>query len=275
MISHNYPLAAYHASPAISGSKVKARDEMRCLADYHARFIARTIPQPEPTEALQIGQLFEDLIQRPEEYEAGLACCNFGAKRADTIASRQREKDTLIRSMVDARSEHTTAKACALHGIPQVTFSVTVKGVALQCRPDWWLPNGLDGASLPCWVDEKSCMDLRWFDEDLVKFRYHWSAWLNRFIITEALKLEHGAAPERVDGWFLATDKPEHYQPMTQAVQLTDAHYQTAQADLEGTDQKRGVLMELIEAYAKNEWPSVEPVVTAKAPRWMERSVQP
>ena len=271
-------LSDYHAAQAISPSKLKFWSQNRKTPQrYHAKYIARTV-KPEPkSEAFVIGQMVEDVVQRGE------IGSEFVAKAYDSFRSNEakawREMQTAQGKMVyDAEQYaqalvvagtallHPLADAISKHGEQQRTFRVTLAGgVQLQCRPDWFLPQGLDGMSEPLAVDLKTCEDLNDFDGDVFKWGYHWAAHLTRFMVGQELKAEYGEAPVVNYAW-LVVDKQTP--PSCQLIYPTAAHFAVALDDLENPE--TGILWDLLRRYRSNDW-TAPATRNAEAPRWAQR----
>lgn len=262
MITSAISLADYHASEAISKSKLSRFAEARSPLDYVND--KQGLPK---SEAFAIGQLVEDLLQLGEgAYNSSLAVQTWGLKKSDAIERHRVDNDTLIRAMVSAVRAHPLAGQI-LAGQTQVTGRVSIGCAQLQCRPDWWYPQGLDGMSDPLVIDLKTCESLADFDADFIKFKYHWQAAIYRSVLGAALRQEHGLDYNPTIGVrFLAVDKAER--PAVTLFTPCDEHYRLANDELTGAN---GALTRMLECIRTGVWPDVPTERNLTVPAWLER----
>ena len=269
-------LSEYHAAQAISPSKLKFwRDNEQTPHRYAAKYVHKTLTSEPKGEPFIIGQLSEDLIQR------GTPGDEFVAKAFDDYRTKEAKawRDAVLASgktiytneqydqasrIMQAVAANPLANQINLSAEQQRTFRVTLAGgVVLQCRPDYWLPAGIDGMSEPCAVDLKTCEDVNQFDGDVFKWGYHWAAHLTRFIAGAELKAAYGVTPEIGYKWIVVDKQP---QPVCQVVTCTATHLSVAMTELE----EEGLLHRLIARYRSGDW-ETPTQREAIAPKWAQR----
>lgn len=275
MISHDLPLAAYHARTAITPSRFGYWLERKSDRRYFLERVEKSIPvaSSDESEAFVIGQALEDSIQRTStEAEAVLVAANCWGKKADTIERNLKAAVALVERMKSAFDAHPLAEAIRKHGQPQVTFSYTVKGVLVQTRPDWFFPEGLDGNSDPLILNLKTTRDLSYLignerSSDILDLHYHIKEAFSARVVRHALAMEHDVS---------AADLPEVNAALF-AIEKDDYECDAAWVDFAPEQiihARRTIEAELphmIECHASNVWPGRPAKITAPAQFWMRR----
>lgn len=166
----------YHDNLCVSNSKRKAFDE-KGAHYFHGRYITKTIPKEEPTEALILGCAFDTLMtEGVDAFKRLYVIKPEGMSLATTVGKAWKaanvppgsELITHPQWMDFVGMSHSLRSHPLFHVLihPDVHAQVTVRmpvsrfGVGLQCRPDWLSFNGIplsDG--LPYNVNMKTTAD--------------------------------------------------------------------------------------------------------------------
>jgi hypothetical protein len=278
VISYDTPIDAYHASKALTHSKL--RDYSSKGARYFAsRHVTRTTPPSESTEAQVMGQLFEDIVQGRsfdrDAYAVKPDDMTFATKigkawKAEQLAAGKRivTGDDLadMEEMRVALEENDAAVQLIRGCHKQVTLTVDCAGTpeGLAARPDWV---SFDGCALSGFsaysLDLKTTIALRKLTNGrgVLEWGYHSQAALVRHLMRA-----HG----RTDTvhFLLACEKKRPYRCQVIAIP-------PAWLDL-GWQWCERQLSKLTKHYASGSWPRVdsEIVELPPPPTWAAEDVQ-
>lgn len=265
MIRYDIPIDDYHAAEYISASKLGTFADLGPAA-YHSRYIARTDPPREPTQAMVFGQAFEDLLQDSEswaeKYVVRPAGMKFTSKEGKAWRSEQKllVLDTNDREAMDSMQRAIAANSTALYMINacdklQPTGRIDVDVLpGIQSRPDWYCTNGhaVSGFT-PFSLDLKTTSDFTGLvsGRSVAKWRYHVQAALVKHCFDDC------------DTYLLAVESQAPYR--CQVVEITDAWTDIGRA-------WAGRQIDKIAAcYESSRWPSVEQdsVALPAPPKWL------
>lgn len=263
----------YHANPAISHSKLETFRRRPAL--YHAKYVAKTLPQPEPSAAFRVGSASHCAVLEPKEFAAryvvrpeGIdrrtkdgkeAWAKFETDNAGKTVVSADEMATVMR-LEDAVRKHPLASELLAAGQPEISWRNN-GALKVQCRTDWF---SLEGCPLSCGrpyvADLKTVESLEDaafgnFERAVFRFGYHRQAGFYLPLITELL----GRAV--FDFFFVAVEKVE---PFGVAVyRLSD------EAVSCGTDESISDLRRLNACMKNGNWPNIEPVLhNLGLPKW-------
>lgn len=255
----------YHAAPAVSVSKMKVFRQSPAL--YYGRFVAKTIPAPEPTDALLLGSAIDTyIIEGPttfaakyyvipkgvgkqrvgdKEIRAALAAANPGKE------SIKFEDAEMIKRMNENVHAHPFAGPMLRACKPQITWRVKGELFHMQVRTDGWSEEGCaltDG--LPFIGDLKSIPSLNDDEPDTIPrqlsdFWYHGQEWTYRNLVSTVCGFKDGFTPPF---FFWFAEKEEPYR--VQVVQLDDVAQDLA------FHQVKDTLDRMKECHLRNMWPN-------------------
>lgn len=219
---YNEPLAEYHGGDCISATRLSLFRRSPLL--YKKLFIEKSLPKPEKTEALILGQAIDTLaLSGIAAFKQEFICAPLDAPRRPTSAQLNAKKpspDSIAaiefwRSFEIAHADKTMLTQAQMNtvnnccdslnsfapfleakqaGRAQVTFRVHGAKFDSQCRPDLWLEEGCGFTSgEPAIVDLKTIVELPQDDDQflprhMVKFGYHRSAYFYREIVAQVMK---------------------------------------------------------------------------------------
>ena len=282
-IISNESIDAYHANPALSNSKVSVfLDGGPEL--YRQRFVAKTLPHPEPTDAMMLGQQIDTLVTESRELFAQRYLIKpQGMSFATTAGKNWKAEHGLAGKPIIAWDDwlmmEQVEKAIQEHPLfpvlvhPKIRSQVTVRaeissfGFGLQSRPDWLSMTPCEiSDGLPYSINLKTTADWTdWFDESdptsqkagspVYNYGYHRQAALDQWVLaqTDLGETRH---------FLLVAEKQAPYR--VGVVQLTEEYLEAGfyeiNADLE----------RLKACYASNTWPKQPTgVVKLGPPKWL------
>lgn len=215
-ILYDEPIADYHASEAISHTKLKLFADNFPLV-YKKTYLTKELPQPMASDALRFGAYFHTLAMegqkevdkryviapevnfRTNDGKAAWAKFEEELKVAGKTYVEKHEHE-LASSMANSIQSHPDAVALLTNGRPEVTFRHNLFPlIPLQARPDWWNPNGHELTSgRPYVIDIKTIADLHedW-EHQFHKFQYPLAAALTRSVIVDTIDLHATSAQQK------------------------------------------------------------------------------
>ncbi len=285
---HGEPIDRYHATPAVSASKLKVA--RRSLRHFHRKYLQAGYVADEPSEAMVLGSAVHALIEGPEAFGAQFAVLPSGVDKrsnagkaawqafVDAAGARRVIKQDVAqeaRDMADAIRAHPAAAALLRGTQREVTWRAEVGGLLVQCRTDIWGETPVD---VP-FADGVRSIGLRVVDikktasldaEDYSSFqRQFFSLGYYRQVGFYSALLQMMIAPEQrpQSGWvpffFIAVSEETHdvmvVEPDAEAMALG---YEHAMNDLR----------KVRDAFAAGVWPGTpETVVPISLPEWFVR----
>ena len=265
----------YHANPAISHSKLEVYRKRPRL--FFKRFIDQSLPDQEPTKALQLGSLTHGMVLEPEKLKTEFVVAprfdrrtKDGKAEAEKFEAEAKGKTVVDQETYDVAEEmsiavHRNPLAAQLlalaYGTPERTWRTKIGGLELQCRTDWFSPAGCElTEGRPYVVDLKTTESLNAdgygsFEKSVFSYGYHRQAGFYLPLITEIYDRPV------FDFFFIAVEK---VQPYGVAVyKLSD------QAISVGQDETLDDLRRLKKSIETNHWENIEPVVRSlDLPKW-------
>lgn len=274
------PIDAYHASEAVSTSKLKVFRNSPAL--YRGRFITRTIAPPKETEAFFDGKAIEtlgldgreawqdkyavvpaDAPDRPTE-----AMLNAKNPSAGSIA-RQRfwsawdfdnagkiaissEKSDMVERINANLHSHPLIGPLLAACVKQVTFRLRGDLFYVQVRPDGWCEEGCElTKGEPVIVDLKTIQKLpddepETISRQIAAFWYHGQAYIYREIVASVLGWKDGIRPRFI---FVFAEKEEPYR--VKLAELDDVSLDV------GFKQATETMDRLKQCYRLDEWPNI------------------
>jgi len=269
----------YHANPAISHSKLEVYRKRPRL--FFKRFVERSLPDQEPTKALQLGSLTHGMVLEPEKLKTEFVVApRFDRRTKDGKAEAEKfEADAKGKTVVDqetydvafamsnAVDQNPLASQLLAGGTPERTWRTKIGGLELQCRTDWFNPSGCElSEGRPYVVDLKTTESLSAdgygsFEKSVFSYGYHRQAGFYLPLITEIF------GKPVFDFFFIAVEK---VQPYGVAIyKLSD------QAISIGQDETLDDLRRLKKSIETNYWENIEPVVRPlDLPKWYRKEAQ-
>jgi len=263
----------YHANPAISHSKLEVYRKRPRL--FFKRFVEQSLPDQEPTKALQLGSLTHAMVLEPDKMPAEFVVApRFDRRTKDGKSEAEKfEADAKGKTVVDqdtydvafamsnAVDQNPLASQLLSAGTPERTWRTKIGGLELQCRTDWFNPAGCElSEGRPYVVDLKTTESLNAdgygsFEKSVFSYGYHRQAGFYLPLITELL------GKPVFDFFFVAVEK---VQPYGVAIyKLSD------QAISIGQDETLDDLRRLKKSIETNHWENIEPVVRSlDLPKW-------
>lgn len=263
----------YHANPAISHSKLEVYRKRPRL--FFKRFVERTLPDQEPTKALQLGSLTHGMVLEPQKLQAEFVVAprldrrtKEGKAEAEKFEAEAKGKTVVDQdtydvafAMSNAVDQNPLASQLLAAGTPEKTWRTKIGGLELQCRTDWFNSAGCElTEGRPYVVDLKTTESLiadgyGSFEKSVFIYGYHRQAGFYLPLITEIL------GKPVFDFFFVAVEK---VQPYGVAVyKLSD------QAISIGQDETLDDLRRLKKSIETNHWENIEPVVRPlDLPKW-------
>ena len=244
------PNDVYHASPAISVSKMKVFRHSPRL--YYGRFVAHDIEKPEATPALLFGSAVGALILEGRDvFDAqyytvpeGIGKVKVGDKaiRAELEA---RNPGKLALSFDDATKIERMNKNVHEHHIagpllaacqPEITWRVKGENFHMQVRTDAWSEEGCEltkGEPFAC--DLKTIPQMPDDEPDIIarqisEYWYHGQAWTYREVVSQVSKYPPEFRPRFP---FIFIEKSEPF--AVQVVELDDAALDVAYIQVKDT----------------------------------------
>ena len=292
----------YHATPAISASKLKVA--RKSLRQFKRRYLSGPVEPSEPSEAMILGSAVHALIEGADAFGAQFALVPENAPKRPSsaqlkaknpsvetisairwwdqfnqgIGARRVLKPEMVqeaRDMADAIRAHPAASALLLDTQREVTWRTEVTGLLVQCRTDIWgetpvevpFADGLRtvGARV---VDIKKTATLD--PEEYSSFqRQFWSLGYYRQVGFYSALLQMLVPTELrpTSGWipfyFIAVAEDTHDVMVVEPdANALALGYEHAMADLK----------KLREAFRTDEWPGTpDTVVPISLPEWFVR----
>jgi hypothetical protein len=255
----------YHANSAISHSKLEAFRRRPAL--YYRKYVTKQIAPEEPGTAFRLGSAAHCSILEPLEMAHRYAIRPEGIDRR-TKEGKERwaifetesagrviidtDEAAQIIKMTDAVRQHDLAAQLLAHGQPELTWR-TGGSLALQCRTDWFNPDGCElsnGRPYVCDVKTVESLDddaFANFERAVFRYGYHRQAGFYLPLITELF------SKPVFDFFFIVVEKAE---PFGVAVyRLSD------QVVSIGQDETIADLRRLARCISSNEWPNIEPTL--------------
>lgn len=263
----------YHANTAVSHSKLETFRRRPAL--YHKRYIAKQIVADEPSAAFRIGSAVHCSVLEPAEWAHRYAIKPEGIDRRTKDGKERwaqfeqqnggktiidQDESALVLQMTDAVRQNPLAAQLLGRGVPEATWR-TGGTMPLQCRTDWFNPEGCDLTDgRPYVADLKTVESLddetfANFERSVFRFGYHRQAGFYLPLISELW------SKPVFDFFFIAVEKCE---PFGVAVyRMSDA------AAALGQDETLDDLRRLKRCYDSKEWPNIEPIVRdLGVPNW-------
>ena len=252
----------YHANAALSHSKLETFRRRPAL--FFKKYIAKSLPQVEASSAFRIGSAAHTAILEPGQYgwryarkpdgidrrtkDGKIAYAAFEAENVGKIVISEDEHDQ-VSSMFDAVNLHKLASQLLSAGTAEVTWRTQGK-MPLQCRTDWFNPDGCDlSDGRPYVADLKTVESLddeafSNFEKSVFRYGYHRQAGFYSPLITEI------TGSPVFDFFFIAVEKVE---PFGVAVyQLSD------DAVARGQDESIEDLRGIKACMDSGVWPNIE-----------------
>jgi exodeoxyribonuclease VIII len=282
--------AFYHACDAVGSSKLKVFKKSPQL--YFRKFVAKTIPRDEPTDAMAIGTAAHALILegraaylqtvaiRPDGIDrrttAGKAAWAAFVAQAAGKAIIDAEGAALVERMAASVAAHPTASALLAGCVPEISWRASVGGLRVQCRTDAFGTNTVEvpGRAEPVGlrvVDLKTCEsvnegDYGSFQKQFWDMGYYRQAGFYLALLTSLLPKDE--IPESgIPFFFVAVEKNEPFQtlvvePDQEALRIG---FEEAMEDLKA----------LRACMASGIWPgSPETLQSIALPEWMVRKIE-
>jgi exodeoxyribonuclease VIII len=272
------PIQDYHANAAISHSKLECFRRRPAL--FFKKYVAKTLPQSEESNAFRLGSAVHCAILEEstfaDRYAVKPDCdrrtkegkAQFAEWSAHHLGKTFISAEELVQviAMREAVAAHPIACDLLKTGTPETTWRVPQANAlgALQCRTDWWNPDGCETtAGAPYVVDIKTVESLdsdafRNFERAAFSYGYHRQAGFYLPLINEL----HSKPVAQM--LYVAVEKVE---PFGCAVyRLSD------EAVARGQDENIEDLIRLKRCYETGVWPNIEPVVHELGlPKWYGR----
>jgi hypothetical protein len=148
-MTNTMPAAEYYADKSDSYSSLE--DFRYSVRYYRAKYITKTLPKEEVTEALHFGTAFDTLLLTPADFEKTVlvkpewdARSNAGKAIRDQFLAESKGKTWLseknidiIKAMVEATKENRAVIELLAEGVPQYTLKHDKFGIPYKCRMDW------------------------------------------------------------------------------------------------------------------------------------------
>jgi exodeoxyribonuclease VIII len=268
----------YHANAAISHSKLECFRRRPAL--FYKKYVAKTLPQSEESNAFRLGSAVHCAILEEstfaDRYAVKPDCdrrtkegkAQFAEWSAHHLGKTFISAEELVQviAMREAVAAHPIACDLLKTGTPEMTWRVPQANAlgALQCRTDWFNPDGCEtSAGTPYVLDIKTVESLdsdafRNFERAAFSYGYHRQAGFYLPLINEL----HSRSVSRM--YYVAVEKVE---PFGCAVyRLSD------EAVARGQDENIEDLIRLKRCYETGVWPNIEPVVHELGlPKWYGR----
>jgi exodeoxyribonuclease VIII len=268
----------YHANPAISHSKLECFRRRPAL--FFKKYVAKSLPQSEESNAFRLGSAVHCAILEEstfaDRYAVKPDCdrrtkegkAQFAEWSAHHLGKTFISAEELVQviAMREAVAAHPIACDLLKTGTPETTWRVPLAHAlgALQCRTDWWNPDGCETtAGAPYVLDIKTVESLdsdafRNFERAAFSYGYHRQAGFYLPLINEI----HSKPVAQM--YYVAVEKVE---PFGCAVyRLSD------DAIARGQDENIEDLIRLKRCYETGVWPNIEPVVHELGlPKWYGR----
>jgi hypothetical protein len=283
-------MEAYHDSDCVSNSKLSVLEDGG-PALYHGRFVAKSIPKPETTDALRLGCAFDTMLtEGRQEFARRYVVSPEGMKFSNKAGIEWKERhvtdeDKLIRwpefVMMEAMERAVQADPLfrtfvhkAMIAQATVRMAISKYGVGVQSKPDWLskVPCEFSGGR-PYSINLKTTADWSdWFkDSDpnhpqtgspVYTYGYHRQAALDQWCLFNVDEIGETAH------FLLVIEKQEPFR--VGWVQLTDEYLES------GWREANAGLLRLKHCFATNSWPKTTGGVRAlNPPRWLiERSLR-
>lgn len=184
LIIDDLPDDIYHGSEGVSSSKLKLF--LECPQKYHAKYIAKIIPDAEKSY-FDLGKAIHTLFLQPWLFDASYVCQPVAIKvrrskawdefkaaadaNGQVVLTQDQWNDMPI--LRNSLEHHPRAKALVSGGVAERSIFARDKetGLVIKCRPDYLIPDG-DGGLI---IDLKSdaSADPRFFGAKAKKLGYH------------------------------------------------------------------------------------------------------
>lgn len=282
------PIDRYHATPALSNSKLKAA--RKSLRYFYRRYIEGSLPPWKQSEAMVLGQAVHAICESMESFHSQFIVTPEGVDRRTTAgkaAWAEFEARAVGRTILKAEVAHDAmemAKAIERHPaasallsgcVRETTWRTDIAGLLLQCRTDAFGENRVevpfpDGVRVvgPRVVDIKKTAsldggDFNSFQNQFFKLGYYRQVGFYTALLHSVLPKE--SLPE--EGWipffFIAVDEEtkevEVFEPDQAAMALG---YEHAMDDLRLVR----------DAFERAEWPGLPSTVQPiRLPEWVLR----
>ncbi len=261
-ILRDIPIDEYHASRFVSASKQRTFTQ-RGPRGYWLEYIYDGGRRSEPTDAMKVGQCFEDAVcGKPTHVlvPEGMKLTTkegraWKAEQTATVIGSQFRG--LFERGVEHVRENRTARALIEASEEQVTVRRDWRGIpGLQARPDWLCLGGCDASDwAPCAPDLKTTVSLNGFGRSVLDYAYHVQA------ATVATCLRDDDVTD-VRHPLIVVEKASPYRCQ---VMWLDTEYVAI-----GARRMAETLARMAEHYESGEWPAVtEDETTLEAPAWL------
>jgi hypothetical protein len=258
------PIAAYHAAPAVSVSKLKVFRHSPAL--YHGRFISGSVSAPEATPALLFGSAAGVLIlEGRDAFNAQYYVVpqGIGKQRVGDKAIREQlaannpgklalsfDDFSAIERMNTNVQKHQFAAPLLAACKPEITWRVKGDTFHVQVRTDAWSDEGCeltqgspfiaDLKTIPALPDDEP----ETISKQIAEYWYHGQAYVYREIVSTVMKYP---AEFRPPFFFIFVEKAEPY--AVRVVELDDAALDLAFKQVKDT------LERLKDCHRHNRWP--------------------
>lgn len=258
------PNEVYHATPAVSCSKMKIFRASPAL--YYGRFVTGTIPAPDPTPALLFGSaadcfILEGIQKFMAEYYVIPKDVGKQSKEDKKIRAYLKDKNPNKKSvsfddmgkilrMNDNVQAHPFAGPLIRAGKPQITWRIKGNVFYIQIRTDIWSDDGCElTGGMPYIFDLKTIAELpddepETISKQMSDFWYHGQEWLYRNVVCDVCKFIDGYEPRFFFGF---VEKVEPYG--VKVVELDDTGHEL------GFQQVKDTLDRMKDCHHYNRWP--------------------
>lgn len=265
----------YHAHPALGASMLETFRESR--RKFHALYVAKTMPSPPPTAAMQLGTLVHLRLLEPEKFTARVAE-PFPALAPDGKKWLRRSGSDHEKWWQDELDKREGLIACDEQALDQIKS--IVKAVRANSRANWLLSQQGEAEYPIFWTDPDTGLDCKimvdWFAaikldlkttydpspaayaKSLVSLGYH------RKLAHYKCGLSHYCGDE-TEFVHVAIGTTEPY-----CIACYEVDDRDRQGFNLGAAQRRRTLYELAECYRTGDWrePWEKSVVTLQLPPW-------
>lgn len=268
----------YHANAAISHSKLECYRRRPAL--FYKKYVAKTLPQSEETNAFRLGSaahcaileestFFDRYAIKPDvdrRTKAGKEAFEAWSSQHVGKTFIDVEEHAQVVAMRQAVGEHPVARDLLSAGTPELTWRVPQANLlgALQCRTDWFNAAGCETTEgAPYVVDIKTVESLdsdafRNFERAAFSYGYHRQAGFYLPLINEV----HAKPVSQM--YYVAVEKVEPYG--VAVYRLSD------EAVARGQDENIADLIRLKKSFETNTWPNIDPVIHELGlPKWYGR----
>jgi hypothetical protein len=268
------PIGQYHSNSAISHSKLEVFRRRPKL--FQMRYVTKELPAPDSTAAFRIGSAAHCAILEADTFADRYVARPEGIDRRtkdgkaawESFSAQHAGKEILdveelkqIAAMQSATREHPIASQLLAKGAPELVWRSHGNVMSLQCRTDWFNPDGCEISGGRAYVADVKTIDsldadaYRSFERSCFSYGYHRQAGFYLPLMTEFL-------PKPVyDFYFIVVEKQP---PNGVAVFRLDDNAVSV-----GQDETIDDLRKLKKCIETNSWPNIPSEITELAlPKW-------